>query len=132
MLQMLQSETLEQRMHKRMELPKTIVLNPGNACVLVNISRNGLLFKSLRDVAWPAKWLLDIITIKREFDIEDCPVELVWMKKDDELAGSSTRMQTVGVKFGDLDLSQGAKLYYLLSNFKYTFSVHLFRECLLM
>ena len=70
--------------------------------------------------------------LKREFDIEDCPVELVWMKKDGELTGSSTRMQTVGVKFGDLDLSQGAKLYYLLSNFKYTFSVHLFRECLLM
>ena len=129
---MQQSHTLEQRKHKRQELPKTIVLSPGNACVLLNISRSGLLFKSLSPVEWPAQWVLDIITMKREFDIENCPVELVWMKKDEELNGSSTRMQTVGVKFGDLDLSQGAKLYYLLSNFKYTFSVHLFRECLLI
>lgn len=129
---MLQNHTLEQRKHKRQEIPKAIVLSPGNACVLLNISKSGLLFKSLSPVKWPEKWVLDIITLKREFDIEDCPVELVWMKKDDELTGSSTRMQTVGVKFGDLDLSQGAKLYYLLSNFKYTFSVHLFHECLLM
>lgn len=129
---MLQNHTLEQRKHRRQKIPKAIVLSPGNACVLLNISRGGLLFNSLSPVKWPEKWVLDIITLKREFDIEDCPVELVWMKKDDELTGSSTRMQTVGVKFGDLDLSQGAKLYYLLSNFKYTFSVHLFRECLLM
>ncbi|OEU61465.1 MAG: hypothetical protein BA867_12670 [Desulfobacterales bacterium S5133MH16] len=129
---MLQNHTLEHRKHKRQELPKAIALSPGNACVLINISRSGLLFKSLSPVAWPAKWSLDIITVKREFDIEDCPVELVWTKKDDKLIGSSTRMQTVGVKFGDLNLSQGTKLYYLLSNFNYTFSVNLFRESLLI
>ena len=112
---MLQNNTLEQRKYKRVELPKTIVLNPGNTCILVNISRGGLLFKSLRWVVWPKKWLLDIITIKSEFDIENCPVELVWMKTDDELSSSSMILTNVGVKFGDLDQSQGAKLDYLLS-----------------
>ena len=106
----------EQRKYKRIELPKAIVLNPGNACVLVNISRGGLLFKSISLVAWPEKWLLDTITIQSEFDIEHCPVELVWMKTDDELIGSSMMLANVGVKFGDLDQSQRAKLDYLLSH----------------
>ena len=120
MLQRLQSNTLEQRKYrkyKRLKLSKTIVLNPGNACVLINISRDGLLFKSLRGVVWPAKWLLDIITIKSEFDIQHCPVEFVWMKTDEELIGSSMMVENVGVKFGDLDQSQRTKLDYLLSHF---------------
>jgi len=75
------------------------------------------LFKSLSLVAWPEKWLLDTITIKSEFDIEHCPVELVWMNTDDELIGSSMMMANVGVKFGDLDQSQEAKLDYLLSQY---------------
>ena len=109
----------EQRKYKRIELPKAIVLNPGNACVLVNISRGGLLFKSLSLVAWPEKWLLDTITIRSDFDfdIEHCPVELVWMKTDDELIGSSMMLANVGVKFGDLDQSQKAKLDCLLSQY---------------
>ena len=106
---------MEQRRNKRLELPKTIVVNPGNVRVLVNISKAGLLFKSLSSVVWPAKWLLDIITIKSEFDIQHCPVELVWMKRDDELLGSSMTVQNVGVKFGSLDQSQRAKLNCLLS-----------------
>ena len=114
---MLQNNTLEQRKYKRIEIPKAIVLNPGNACVLVNISRGGLLFKSLSLVAWPEKWLLDTITIKSEFDIEHCPVELVWMKTDDELSSSSMMLANVGVKFADLDQSQGTKLDNLLSQY---------------
>jgi len=105
----------EQRKYKRIKLPKAIVLSPGNACELVNISKGGLLFKSLSLVAWPEKWLLDTITIKSAFDIEHCPVELVWMKTDDELIGSSMTMQNIGVKFGELDQSQGARLDDLLS-----------------
>ncbi len=114
---MLRNNTLEQRKYKRIELPKAIVLNPGNACVLVNISRGGLLFKSLSLVAWPEKWVLDTITIKSEFDIQNCPVELVWMRTDDELIGSSMMLANVGVKFGDLDQSQEAKLDSLLSHY---------------
>ena len=115
---MLQKNTMEKRKGKRVELPKTIVVNPGNVCVLVNISKAGLLFKSLSSVVWPAKWLLDIITIKREFDIEDCPVELVWMKTDHKLIGcSSIMLSNVGVRFGALDQSQGWKLDYLLSKY---------------
>ena len=75
------------------------------------------MFKSLSLVAWPEKWLLDTITIKSEFDIEHCPVELVWMKTDDELIGSSMTMQNIGVKFGELDQSQESKLNYLLSKY---------------
>ena len=114
---MLQNNTMEQRNYKRVELPKTIVFNPGNVCVLVNISRDGLLFKSLRSVVWPAQWLLDIITIKREFDIEHCPVEFVWMKTDAELIGSSMMLANVGVKFGILDQSQRARLDNLLTQY---------------
>lgn len=84
--------------------------------MLVNISRGGLLLKSLHGVAWPAKWLLNIITLKTEFDIEHCPVELVWMKPDDELIGSSMMVQYVGVKFGDLNQYQKEKIDYLLSH----------------
>ena len=112
---MLKNNTMVQRKHKRIELPKTIVLNPHNACELVNISRGGLLFKSLNWVVWPDKWLLNIITMKRELDIEHCPVELVWMKTDHSLTSSSILVENVGVKFGNLDKSQGAKLDYLLS-----------------
>jgi hypothetical protein len=43
---MLQNNTLEQRKYKGIEILKAIVLNPDNACVLVNISKGGLLFKS--------------------------------------------------------------------------------------
>ena len=114
---MLLDNTMEQRRYKRLKLPKTIVLNPGNVCMLVNISRAGLLFKSLSPVVWPAKWSLDIITINSEFDIQQCPVELVWVKKEDELLGSTVTVQNVGVKFGSLDQSQGAKLDHLLSHY---------------
>ena len=38
------------------------------------------------------------------------------MKTDDELIGSSIMLANVGVKFGDLDQSQRAKLDYLLSH----------------
>ena len=107
----------EQRKYKRIVLPKTLVLNPGNACVLVNISRGGLLFKSLSLAAWPERWLLDTITIQSELDIKHCPVELVWMKTDDELIGSSMTMQNIGVKFGELDQFQESKLNYLLSKY---------------
>ena len=103
---MLQNSILVQRKYKRIELPKTIVVNPGNVCLLVNISRDGLEFKSLHGVVWPDKWLLDIITTKREFVIDHGPVELVWMKTDDELIGSSVMLANVGVKFGNLDKSQ--------------------------
>ena len=112
---MLQNNTLVRRKYKRVELPKTIVLNPGNVCMLVNLSRGGLVFKSLHGVVWPDKWLLDIITTKREFDVEHCPVELVWMKTNEDLIGSSMMMENIGVKFGGLDQSQGVKLDYLLS-----------------
>jgi len=43
---MLQNNTLEQRKYKGIEILKAIVLNPYNACVLVNIRKGGLLFKS--------------------------------------------------------------------------------------
>ncbi len=108
---------MEKRKDKRVELPKAIVLNPSNGCVLENISSGGLMFKCLRGVVWPDKWLLDIITTKREFDIEHCPVELIWMKTDEESIASSIMLANVGVKFGDLDQSQGAKLDYLLSQY---------------
>lgn len=113
---MLLNHILEQRKYKRIELPKTIVLNPGNVCMLVNISRGGLVFKSLHNVEWPDKWLLDIITAKREFDIEHCPVELVWMETNEDSIDSSMMMENIGVKFGDLDQSQAGKLDYLLSH----------------
>ena len=109
------NNTLEQRKHKRIELPKTIVLNPHTVCELVNISRGGLFFKSINWVVWPDKWSLDIITMKRELDIEHCPVELVWMKTDDNLTSSSILVENVGVKFGNLDKSQREKLDNLLS-----------------
>lgn len=105
---------MEQRKNKRVQLSKTIILNPGNACMLVNISKDGLLFKCLHNVVWPDKWLLNIITNKRELDIEHCPVELVWMETDDELSGSSVMMKKIGVKFGNLTQSHRAKLDSLL------------------
>lgn len=81
------------------------------------------MFKSLSLVAWPEKWLLDTMTIKSDFDfdIEHCPVELVWMKTDEDLIGSSMMVENVGVKFGNLDQSQGAKLDHLLSHYKFNF-----------
>ena len=106
---------MEQRKHKRIKLPKIIVLNPHNVCELVNISEGGLLFKSVNWVVWPDKWSLNIITMKRESDIEHCPVELVWMKTDDNLTRSSILVEDVGVKFGNLDKSQREKLDNLLS-----------------
>jgi len=112
---MLQNNILIQRKHKRIGLSKTIILNPGNACELVNISKGGLLFKSLNGVVWPDKWSLNIITMKREMDIEHCPVELVWIKTDDNLTNSSTRVVNVGIKFGNLDKSQRENLDNLLS-----------------
>lgn len=45
---MLQNNTLEQRKYKGIEILKAIVLNPGNACVLVTISRGELLFKFIK------------------------------------------------------------------------------------
>ncbi len=81
----------EQRKYKRIELPKTLVLHPGNACVLVNISRGGLLFKSLSLAAWPEKWLLDTITIKSEFDIESVESERKKKLSNSELEFSSIK-----------------------------------------
>ena len=112
---MLQHNTMLQREHKRIELPKTIVFNPHNACDLVNICKGGLSFKSLNWVVWPDKWSLNIITMKREMDIEHCPVELVWMKTDGYLTNTSILVEYVGIKFGNLDKSQREKLDYLLS-----------------
>ncbi|MEN8200016.1 MAG: PilZ domain-containing protein [Thermodesulfobacteriota bacterium] len=112
---MQQTSVLEHRKHKRIDLKKTIILNPGNASLLVNIGKGGLLFKSLKGMVWPEKWMLDIITNDREWDIEKCPVELVWMKADDEFVGSTVMLEHVGVKFTDLDQSQKRKLNDLLS-----------------
>ena len=55
---MLQKNTLEQRKYKGVEILNAIVLNPGNACVLVTISRGGLLFKFIKSGGMARKMVI--------------------------------------------------------------------------
>jgi len=107
----------EQRKSKRFKIPDAIVITPDNVCQLVNISTGGLSFKCFLEVDLPAKCTVDIMVAGSDFHIEQLPVELIWKTLDDHSSYLSIPEEKVGVKFGHLDQSQGAKLEYLLSQY---------------
>ena len=106
---------MEQRRQKRFEFPEAYVVNPNNIGQLVNISTGGLSFKNLDAVAFPEKWVLDIIIPANGFHLEQLPVELVWKKLDGNPSFLSMPMEIVGVKLGELHHSQEKSLYKLFS-----------------
>lgn len=107
----------EQRKHKRFETPKTIAVNAGNVCRVVNISVGGLSFKYFLAIDFPAKWSLDIIIAESNFQLTQLPVELVWKTPDDQSSFFFIPVGNAGVKFDDLHQFQEEMLDNLLSQF---------------
>lgn len=106
---------LEQREHKRFEIPEAIIVISGNIGQLVNISSGGLAFKCFHTISLPEKPSLDILVAGRDFHLQQLPVELVWNECTDHPSFLSMPTENAGVKFDNVHQPWKAMLDYLFS-----------------
>jgi hypothetical protein len=115
--------SVEQRRHKRFQVPKTtfVALWPEFLRVgqVADISMGGLAFRHLTTEEPPDGSLeLDLFLAGRSFYLYRVPSEMIWNLEPVEASSSNSRdLRQCGLRFGKLTPSQTAQLEYFVRNY---------------
>ncbi len=101
--------TLKQRQNKRLEAKSGISITPHGICQIINLSKDGVSFKCVKERNFPGEWSMTICDIAGQC-LEQLQVKKIWTNRLNIPGDPSPFTIEVGGAFQNLSSSQKDQL----------------------